>query len=56
MIVDSSVVPHITTERMAESIPGTPHSENGQTVPHYEEREWPTKCISQITKMEVSGI
>uniref|UniRef100_A0A915AJI3 Cleavage and polyadenylation specificity factor subunit 2 n=2 Tax=Parascaris univalens TaxID=6257 RepID=A0A915AJI3_PARUN len=53
MIVDSSVVPHITTERVAETIPGTLHSENGQTVPHYEEREWPTKCISQITKMEV---
>lgn len=24
-----------------------------QIIPVYEEKEWPTKCISQITKMEV---
>ncbi|KHN82608.1 putative cleavage and polyadenylation specificity factor subunit 2 [Toxocara canis] len=53
MIADTSIVPHTTTERVSETVPGTPGSENGQTVPHFEEREWPTKCISQITKMEV---
>ncbi|VDK54435.1 unnamed protein product [Anisakis simplex] len=55
MIADNTAtVPHLPAERTADTnTPESPASENGQTVPHYEEREWPTKCISQITKIEV---
>lgn len=50
-IADTSVVPQIS-DRRSEGDPNS-QTDDGQVVPLYEEREWPTKCISQITKMEV---
>uniref|UniRef100_A0AAF5PLK9 Cleavage and polyadenylation specificity factor subunit 2 n=1 Tax=Wuchereria bancrofti TaxID=6293 RepID=A0AAF5PLK9_WUCBA len=49
MIADTPVVPQIPPEHKD----GTDSTFDGQVVPLYEEREWPSKCISQIMKMEV---
>lgn len=50
MIADTPVVPQIPPEHKDGTVDG---SFDGQVVPLYEEREWPSKCISQIMKMEV---
>ncbi|KAM3727853.1 putative cleavage and polyadenylation specificity factor subunit [Dirofilaria immitis] len=50
MIADTPVVPQIPPEHKDGTVDG---SFDGQVVPLYEEREWPSKCVSQIMKMEV---
>lgn len=50
MIADTPVVPQIPPEHKDGTIDD---SLDGQVVPLYEEREWPSKCVSQIMKMEV---
>lgn len=50
MIADTSVVPQLPPDSKDGVADG---NIDGQVVPLYEEREWPSKCISQIMKMEV---
>ncbi|VDM96391.1 unnamed protein product [Thelazia callipaeda] len=49
MVTDTPVVPQIPIDHKENADVST----DGQLVPVYEEREWPSKCVSQIMKMEV---